>query len=138
MDHARMKELDEQFNDSYCPNCKRECESLTVCESCGEPPKGEDIDMQYCRYCNEHATFIESCEFCGGEVTKGGRVEAEVMPNKVIGGGHLTDKEFKTLSVRITPAFYDIDLDGATNCKGDILRKLRIIFNDIIDSRCEA
>lgn len=48
---------------------------------------------------------------------------------------HLTDKEFKTLSVRITPSFYDIDLDGATNCKGDILRKLRIIINDIIDSR---
>ena len=69
---------------------------------------------------------------------KGGRVEAEVMPNEVIGGGHLTDKEFETLSVRITPAFYDIDLDGATNCKGDVLRKLRIIFNDIIDSRREA
>ena len=48
---------------------------------------------------------------------------------------HLTDKEFETLSVRITPAFYDIDLDGATNCKGDVLRKLRIIFNDIIDNR---
>ena len=68
----------------------------------------------------------------------GGRVGAVVMPNEVIGGGHLTDKEFETLSVRITPAFYDIDLDGATNCKGDVLRKLRIIFNDIIDSRREA
>ena len=60
------------------------------------------------------------------------------MPNEVIGGGHLTDKEFETLSVRITPAFYDIDLDGVTNCKGDVLKKLRIIFNDIIDSRREA
>lgn len=57
---------------------------------------------------------------------------------KALGGGHLTDKEFETLSVRITPAFYDIDLDGATNSKGDVLRKLRIIFNDIIDSRREA
>ena len=66
------------------------------------------------------------------------QVQAVVMPNEVIGGGHLTDKEFETLSVRITPAFYDIDLDGATNCKGDVLRKLRIIFNDIIDSRREA
>jgi len=43
------------------------------------------------------------------------QVQAVVMPNEVIGGGHLTDKEFETLSVRITPAFYDIDLDGATN-----------------------
>lgn len=66
------------------------------------------------------------------------QVQAVVVPNEEIGGGHLTDKEFETLSVRITPAFYDIDLDGATNCKGDILRKLRIIINDIIDSRREA
>lgn len=66
--HARMRELDEQFNDSYCETCKRECEAITACESCGEQPKGIDIDMQYCRYCNDHATFIESCEFCGEEV----------------------------------------------------------------------
>ena len=81
MDHARMNELDEQFNDSYCEHCKRECESKTVCGSCGEPPEGEDIDMQYCRHCKDHATFIEACEFCGGEVTKDGRVEAVVSPD---------------------------------------------------------
>lgn len=63
------------------------------------------------------------------------QVQAAVMPNEEIGGGYLTDKEFETLSIRITPSFYDIDLDGATNCKGDVLRKLRIIINDIIDSR---
>jgi len=70
MDHARMKELDEQFDNAYCDHCKRRCESTTICESCGEPAKGEDIDMQYCRYCKDHATFIEGCEFCGGEVCK--------------------------------------------------------------------
>jgi hypothetical protein len=54
---------------------------------------------------------------------------------QVIGKQHLTDKEMQTLSTRIIPSLYDIDLDGAINCKGDVLRKLRIIFNDIIDRR---
>lgn len=68
MDHARMKELDDQFNDSYCKKCKRKVEAVTVCESCGDQPSGTDKDMQHCRGCNDHATFINVCEYCGEEL----------------------------------------------------------------------
>ena len=61
-----------------------------------------------------------------------------VMPNEVIGGGHLTEKEMNTIVARIDPAFYDVELDGADKSKDDFLRRLKIIFNDILDSRREA
>ena len=66
--HARMRELDEQFYDSYCIECARNCKSIIVCGSCGEQPKAEDIDMSYCRYCNEHTSFINVCPHCGNEI----------------------------------------------------------------------
>ena len=41
---------------------------------------------------------------------KANPVENRVMTNEVLGGGHLTDKEMRTISTRIDPAFYDIEL----------------------------
>lgn len=68
MDHARMRELDDQFNDCYCKNCERNRESVETCEICGEIPKSIDKDTLICSSCKEHLTIIKICETCGEKI----------------------------------------------------------------------
>lgn len=45
----------------------------------------------------------------------------------------ITDEVMRIIAVRIDPAFYDIELDGADNSKKDFLQKLKLILEDIFE-----
>lgn len=45
------------------------------------------------------------------------------------------DEDMQRLAVRIDPALYDIEIDGADASKEDFLRRLKIIINDILKGK---
>lgn len=46
-----------------------------------------------------------------------------------------TDEDMQHLAIRIDPAFYDIEIDGADASKEDFLRRLKIIINDLLKEK---